>query len=180
MDWLIFQKINQWAGQWLSLDILGIFFAQFWGYFLIFFSFLFLLINWRKHWLAFLQSLFSAFLARFVFVEIIRYFWPRPRPFMENQIHLLLEKTNQAAFPSGHAAFYFALSTALFLFLRKKYPTSKLSWLVGIFFLLSCCLMSVARVFVGVHWPSDILAGALLGILTAWLVNFFSTKILKK
>ncbi|MGB9743333.1 MAG: phosphatase PAP2 family protein [Minisyncoccales bacterium] len=180
MDWLIFQKINQWATQWFFLDILGIFFAQYFGYCLVFLLFVFLLINWRRHWLPFIQSFLAAFLARFVFVEIIRYFWPRPRPFVTNHINLLLEKTNQASFPSGHAAFYFALSFFFFLALRKIYPQSKLWQGIGLLFLIGASLICLARVFVGVHWPSDVLVGGLLGIFSSWLINFLTLKLFRR
>ena len=53
----------------------------------------------------------------------------------------------------------------------------------GIFFFLASFLIGLARVFSGIHWPSDILVGALVGILSAYLLrksDFLLTRILKK
>ena len=63
--------------------------------------------------------------------------------------------------PSGHAAFMFALAMELW-FLDKKW---------GAWFMLFAVLNGAARVFVGVHWPLDILAGAAVGILSALAVH---------
>ncbi|RLC39334.1 MAG: hypothetical protein DRH33_03145 [Candidatus Nealsonbacteria bacterium] len=94
---------------------------------------------------------------------MIRFLWPRTRPFLENGINLLVEKINQPAFPSGHAAFFFALSLIV-LFYNKK---------AGILFFIASILICLGRVIVGIHWPSDILAGAVVGLFSAWLVNKF-------
>jgi membrane-associated phospholipid phosphatase len=40
--------------------------------------------------------------------------------------------------------------------------------------------MGIARIFAGVHWPADILGGALVGIVTALLVNFYARRYLEK
>lgn len=167
MDYFLFQQINQFAGQFLWLDVLGIYFAEYFEYVLIFCLALFLLKNWKKYWAMVIQGLGAAIFARFGVVELIRFFWQKPRPFVENQVNLLLDKIDQAAFPSGHAAFFFALSTIVYFYNKKT----------GIGFFIASILISVSRVFVGVHWPSDILAGALVGILCGWLIHRFFKKL---
>ena len=166
LDVYFFQQLNQFAGKWLFLDNLAVFFAKYLGYFLVLILFLFLAVNFRKYRLMVVKGLGAAVLARFIIVEIIRYFLPRPRPFVENHINLLLDKINQLSFPSGHAAFHFALSAIIYHYNKKA----------GIGFFIASFLMCLARVFVGVHWPSDILAGAAVGIFSAWLIMFFSRK----
>ena len=74
------------------------------------------------------------------------------------------------SFPSGHAAFYFALSMGVYLYNKK----------LGAAFFVVSVLMGIARIFAGVHWPADILGGALVGIVTALLVNFYARKYLEK
>ena len=156
MDLYLFQQINNLAGQWGLLDGLGIFLAKYFGYILVVSVFF---IFWPRLKIIF-QSFLAGILARFGIVELIRWFWPRPRPFIENQVNLLIDKINQSAFPSGHTAFFFALSTVIFLYNKKA----------GIGFFIASFLIGIARIFCGVHWPSDILAGIGVGLLSGWLI----------
>jgi len=180
MDFLIFQKINSLAGKYVCLDALAIFFAKYLGYVLVFIVFLFLLKNRKKYWPMVVTAFASAIFARLIITELIRFVWQRPRPFVENHVNLLLDQTNAAAFPSGHAAFFFALSTAVFLYFKKVYPRPKFWWGTVLGFLLASFLISISRVFVGIHWPSDIIAGALVGIFSGWLVNHLLLNFFKK
>jgi len=164
MDLYLFKLINQFVFKWFWLDIFGKFCAQYLGYVLVLFLFLFLVVRFRKYWKMVVQAVISAILARLVFVEIIRWILPRPRPFLENNnVNLLLEKAGHIhnSFPSGHAAFFFALSTAVYFYNKKA----------GILFLTGSFLICLARVFVGIHWPSDVLAGAVVGIFSAWVIH---------
>ena len=156
MDLYLFRQINNLAGQWGLLDALGIFLAKYFGYILVVSVFF---IFWPRLKIIF-QSFLAGILARFGIVELIRWFWPRPRPFIENQVNLLIDKINQSAFPSGHTAFFFALSTVIFLYNKKA----------GIGFFIASFLIGIARIFCGVHWPSDILAGIGVGLLSGWLI----------
>jgi len=164
VEYLIFEKINSFVGKNVCFDSLAIFAAEYLGYVLIFVLALFLLVNFKKYWPIMLKALGVAVFARFVIVELIRFLWERPRPFIENNISLLLEHPATSSFPSGHAAFYFAFS-ALVYFYNKK---------LGALFLIATLVLSLSRVYVGVHWPLDILAGALVGIFSAWLVKNIS------
>lgn len=176
MDFLIFQKINNLAGKSVYFDWLAVFFAEYLGYVLAIILFLFLLKNWKKYWQIAIKSLGAAILARFCIAELIRFFWDRPRPFSENKVNLLLSHETTNSFPSGHAAFFFALSTVIFLYYKKFCPASKFWRRVSVLFFIASFLISVARVFGGIHWPSDILAGAVVGIFSGWL----TMKIFKK
>ncbi|MFH1462650.1 MAG: phosphatase PAP2 family protein [bacterium] len=160
MDLLIFQKLNSFVGQSVCLDSLFIFFAKDLGCILVVILFLFLLKNFKKYWLMAVSGFMAAILARFGIVELVRFFWERPRPFIENNVNLLLEHEATSSFPSGHAAFFFALSFAVYAYNKKT----------GLLFFLASFLISVSRVFAGLHWPSDIIAGALVGIISGWLV----------
>lgn len=173
MDLFLFQQLNQFANKYIWLDKLAIFFAKYLGYFLIFFLFLFLVKNFKRYWPMVLKAVGAAILARLVITEIIRWFWERPRPFVSHEVNLLLPHELTGSFPSGHAAFYFAIATVVFLYLKKVYPaSSRRLWCgVGIFFFLASFLISIARVFCGIHWPSDILGGLVIGIFSGWFIN---------
>ena len=78
----------------------------------------------------------------------------RARPFIVDPhgVHLFAAHAADAGFPSDHATASFAIAVAILL--RKR------SW--GIFALLAATLLSVGRVAVGYHFPTDVLAGAAL------------------
>lgn len=164
MDNFFFHIINDQAGKNSGLDFLGVFSAKYLEYFLVFLLFLFLIERFSKYWPMVLKAFVAAGLARLGIVNIIRLIWPRTRPFVENNINLLVEKSDEASFPSGHAAFYFAISAIVFSYDKKA----------GVLFFLVSFIITISRVFVGIHWPSDILAGAVIGIFSAWLVNKIS------
>ncbi len=171
MDFYLFEQINQFAGKWTCLDNLGIFMAEYSGYFLILLLLNFLFLkNKKKYSTMILEAFFSAILARLVITNIIRTIYYRPRPFIEHQVNLLLEHSAEGSFPSGHAAFFFALSAIVYFFNKKA----------GIFFLIISFLMGIARVFVGIHYPRDILAGIFVGVFSAWLVNKYLKKVINK
>lgn len=79
----------------------------------------------------------------------------RVRPFVAepHQVHLFAAHAADAGFPSDHATASFAIAVAIFL--RKR------AW--GAFALAAAAVLSVGRVAVGYHFPSDVLAGAALG-----------------
>lgn len=72
----------------------------------------------------------------------------------------LVKKPREFSFPSGHAGSSFASACILFRKLPKKY---------GIWALVLAALISVSRIYVGVHYPTDILAGVITGILYSYL-----------
>lgn len=86
----------------------------------------------------------------------------RVRPFVAepHQVHLFAAHAADAGFPSDHATASFAIAIAIFL--RKR------RW--GAFAILAAAILSVGRVAVGYHFPSDVLAGAALGSVAALLL----------
>mgnify|MGYP001641343978 FL=1 len=65
-------------------------------------------------------------------------------------------------FVSSHAANTFAIATFLTFALRKS------GWWVGLTLYLWAFISSYSRIYIGYHYPGDILAGALLGLLVGW------------
>jgi len=166
LDITVFNLLNQYAGESVCLDSLAIFFAEYLGYFLVAILILFLLIDTKRYWLVVAMALAAAVLSRFVITEIIRFFWERSRPFVGNTVNLILGHEATSSFPSGHAAFFFAISTVVYSYNKKT----------GTLFMIASFLISLARVFAGVHWPTDIIGGALVGIFSGWLVTKFFRK----
>jgi undecaprenyl-diphosphatase len=93
----------------------------------------------------------------------------RLRPIHESGLSFILPygvKTDMlggwSSFPSDHAVMFFALATGL-LFVSKK---------TGIFALIYVTLfISLPRIYLGFHYPTDIIAGAFLGICIGWIGN---------
>lgn len=171
IDLVLFSFINGFAGRWVWLDYFGIFCADYLGYILLFVLAILLLINYKKYWKMVLEALIAAGFTRFVLAEIIRQFWFRQRPFvLQNFVPLIVQSAEEASFPSGHATFFFALATIVYFYNKK----------LGIIFFIASFFIALARVFVGVHWPSDILAGALLGILMGYILNWLFRNHAKK
>jgi undecaprenyl-diphosphatase len=86
----------------------------------------------------------------------------RQRPFVDHPhtAHLFIAHARDYGFPSDHASGAFAIAVALLLRHRRA----------GVLALVMATLIGLGRVMIGVHYPSDILGGALLGTLCALLL----------
>ena len=152
------------------IDSVLIFFAQQLPYIIVVLLFVFLLKDFKRYLLLPVLALLAAGFADLVIVDIIRSFFFRARPFTEEGIVSLFERAPTPSFPSGHAAFFFALSTVVFFYNKKA----------GYLFFFASALMVFARVASGVHWPLDILAGVMIGILSGWVAWVVARKLLPK
>jgi len=171
IDLFLFNLIHQFAGRWAWLDYFMKFCAQYLAYVLVVVLLIFLVVNFKKYWKMVAEALIAAAITRFVLTGFIRWLWFRPRPFVAlNFLPLIDQNPKEASFPSGHASFFFALSTIVYFYNRKA----------GILFYVASFLIVLGRVFVGIHWPLDVLAGAILGILTGWALNWLFRKYANK
>lgn len=167
LDFSIFQWINNVAGKNIWLDSLAIFFAEYFQYVVVLLLFLILVINRRKYLRMVIAAISAAIFSRFIVSEIARFIFPRSRPFVDNNVNLVIfHSSGEPSFPSGHASFFFALSTVIYFYNKKT----------GLLFYVASFLISISRVFVGIHWPSDILAGAIVGIFSGWFINKLSKR----
>lgn len=93
---------------------------------------------------------------------IISHIYYEPRPFVTHPltVHLLLHHGRDASFPSDHASAGFGIATVLFIYRRR--------W--GALLLFFAALMSYARVYVGDHYPGDVAAGLVIGVLVGMVV----------
>lgn len=122
-----------------------------------------LLIGGRSGWQrpAALVAGASAALALVIGV-VIAQIVDRSRPFVDHaaSVHRLIPHAADSGFPSDHATASFAIATALLLRHRG----------LGLVALAGAALLSVGRVVLGVHYPTDVLAGAALGAASAFAV----------
>jgi undecaprenyl-diphosphatase len=102
----------------------------------------------------------SALLALGV-AQVIGHLWDRPRPSETHSgVHLFVVPSHDPSFPSDHATAAFALAVAVFMYHRRA------GWLM----LAMASIVAVARVAVGSHYPTDVIGGAVLGMLAAFFV----------
>lgn len=84
-------------------------------------------------------------------------FRPSRNPALEGLVHIVNDyRGGRYGFSSSHAGNSFALATFLFFFFKRKYK-----WVA--WFFLWAAVVSYSRIYLGVHYPGDILVGALVG-----------------
>ncbi len=124
----------------------------------------------RKWKLACGSALASAALALFA-NQVVSHLWSRARPYAAHpDAAVFVARSHDPSFPSDHAAAVFAIAVSVFLLDR----------LVGSFFLAGAVAVAVGRVVVGVHYPTDVIAGALVGTASALLVARFGRSLLDR
>ncbi|EAR00719.1 phosphatase PAP2 family protein [Maribacter sp. HTCC2170] len=131
------------------------------------FLFFFLLIFWKdpkKE--AIYKTLTVILLICFILVatDLTKEFFERLRPNNNSEINSIirvLKNPSSFSFFSGHAASSFSITTLIVLFLRKKV---KWCWV----FYTWPLLFALSRIYLGVHYPVDIIVGAIVGLLSAF------------
>ncbi len=157
MDWTLFHAVNALAGHIDPIDDLFEFAARVFPLLLI--PLLLALWFWPgdradrddRQW-ACLSATAAAAIALGV-GQVIIHLWDRARPFTDHDVRLLLPPSPDPSFPSDHATFVFAVAVAVALVNRRA----------GMAALALALFVSFARVYVGEHYVSDVVAGALIG-----------------
>ena len=94
--------------------------------------------------------------------QAISHLWIRERPYVEHPHSLVLftPPSHDPSFPSDHATAAFAIAVAVLFFNRR----------LGAVFLVFAAAIACSRVLLAMHYPTDVLAGALTGTLAAVVV----------
>lgn len=173
MDETIFNWINGLAGQSRFLDRIMIWLAN--DYFIPVTISLILLAIWfigknRDEREGLQRATIIAFISigsACGFVLAANHLYSHPHPFevmpelLNTTVKDIYYEIVDPTFPSNTSAVTFAAATSLWQYKRR----------LGLLMLIPAVLMPLAKVYAGVYWPSDIAAGAVLGILTAYFIK---------
>lgn len=119
-----------------------------------------------------------AFLCSDLVTAILKNLVNEPRPFVSlDNVHLLITEDDPLSFPSGHSTS--TLSVVTFYILNMKELAKKHYKLIDIALVIFALVIPFSRLYVGVHYPFDVLAGAIIGIIGALVVNRYKNKIIK-
>src|SRR3989344_2192431 len=108
LDYTLFQSINQFAGSNFFVDFFFIAITDFGVPLLVILALFFCK---KKHMYKALFALWIIFVVDFV----IKLFYFRPRPYIDNQVNLLVDHLKSASFPSRHTDLAFAMAFSFFL-----------------------------------------------------------------
>lgn len=103
-----------------------------------------------------------SFLLGLALNQLILLFVHRMRPYDAGVSHLLIARSADPSFPSDHATATFAIASAFLLHGMRR---------TGLGFLAAALLMILSRVYVGTHYISDVVGGAVTGIVAAAAVR---------
>lgn len=98
----------------------------------------------------------------------LKYLVHRPRPFNTYSTIEKYGKAGSLSFPSGHTSMAFATATSISL----NYP----KWYIVCPAYLWACSVGYSRMYLGVHYPSDVLVGAIIGSGSALLIHYLFSK----
>ncbi|MBP2623400.1 phosphatase PAP2 family protein [Streptococcus oricebi] len=115
-------------------------------------------IFWFKKWRSESLFLLGNLALAGLLVLFIKNIYQRPRPAI---IHLVVEKGY--SFPSSHALAATLLIGSLIIISRQRLGKNRLSYLVQALLASFILLLLLSRVYLGVHYPTDVLAGLILG-----------------
>ncbi|WNS77456.1 undecaprenyl-diphosphatase [Bacillus sp. DTU_2020_1000418_1_SI_GHA_SEK_038] len=159
MDYKIFKTINQLSGRCYPIDLLMILISK-----RIRYLFIFVLITmWFRNSsnkIASRNAVISAGITTLINI-FIKLFYFKQRPFIKRRVGILIASKLDSSFPSKHTLLVFAISTSIFIYERF---IGSIMWILSV-------LTGLSRIWVGHHYPSDIIGSALLGTITSILID---------
>jgi len=131
---------------------------------------LYVFFGGKKGRIALIATLLTALFIDPICHYIVKPLFARPRPCMIEDVRLLVDCVKNYSMPSLHAANIFGFATSLTVFF---------GWCAAPLYLIAF-LVAYSRIYVGVHWPSDTIVGALIGIAIGVFVGFIFKRIFTK
>lgn len=162
MDVKLFQAINFLSGRSLILDKIMILISNRirYVYILILIIMFFKKHDYKK---MSIDAVISVLISLIINI-IIKLLYFKPRPFLKRRVALLIPSKMDSSFPSKHTLLVFAVSTTVFLYQRC----------LGLIMWGMSLLTGLSRIWVGHHYPSDIIGSAFLGSFTSMFLHKIS------
>ncbi|HZH58856.1 MAG TPA: phosphatase PAP2 family protein [Metabacillus sp.] len=159
MDKILFKIINQFAGRNLFLDRLMVFASNelrfVYGFVLV------ILLVFRHSNKKFVYELIISLMITLGLKKLINKVKYIPRPFLTRNANVLLPSLQDSSFLSKHTLLSFTISTTVYLYNR----------VLGKFLYFLSFLIGLSRIWVGAHYPYDIIRSSILGSMVSFLVN---------
>lgn len=137
----LLDDVMKWASAWLIFIMLAVALVP-------------VVVAFRRSGIAPLLRVAAALLLAFVVGQLVNHLNHQLRPFQTHTVHQLVPHDGGVSLPSDHATAAFALAVAVAAFL---------SWRWGVALIVLAAVIGFSRVWVGVHYPGDIAAGAVIG-----------------
>ncbi|MFB4213452.1 undecaprenyl-diphosphatase [Shouchella sp. JSM 1781072] len=162
MDYTIFRKINNLSGESEFLDTLMVWSSEYVTIILALAVVVFMILGFKSR-----TSLRTAL---FTVISIglsmgigylIKGLTYRPRPFLEHDVNLIIAHNTASSFPSNHTLAAFTIALSIFLFHKK----------VGTVLLVLATFIGFSRIFLGHHYPLDVLGGFVIALLVVSLLK---------
>jgi len=166
INYRFFQAVNGMAGHYTLLDEIMKLLSNYGEYIFFIGIIAYWFTRSMSRRLMVVESLLSACVALGI-ASILGTLFYQNRPFVDHQVHLLIQHAANASFPSDHATAAFVVATAIWCNRRRE----GWAWLA-----LAACI-SVSRVWTGVHYPVDVIAGFILGTGIAITIHTFLSKV---
>ncbi|MEI6757837.1 MAG: phosphatase PAP2 family protein [Chlorobium sp.] len=147
------------------------------GHIFILAAFFMIIRKGKEAFLLIVLALLAVGLADFIASGIFKPLVQRVRPcFALEHCRLLVEQVRSYSFASSHAANSAALATVIWIFFHRGVLVEKLFTVTMILYAVA---IAWSRVYVGVHYPGDVLAGMVTGVFSALLVYLLFSWVLK-
>lgn len=160
MDYRIFRAINQFAGRYQLFDTIMITISQKVRYLYV----ILLIFMWFRNNFYKKVTLFTgiSIVVTILLNCLIKLFYYKPRPFLKFRVNLLPPSPSKknSSFPSKHTTLAFAAATSVLFYKR----------LLGSIMFVFAFLAGFSRIWMGQHFPLDIVGSAFLGSLTSLVV----------
>jgi undecaprenyl-diphosphatase len=160
MNYEIFQAINHHAGQQPILDGLMVFFTQFaFPFFALVLLFMWFLGKEKEKYTVVYAAITAVI--GLVINFILGHIFYENRPFVTHHVNLLVQHVKDSSFPSDHATGTFSIALAILWRKHRK---------IGIGMLLFALCTGISRVYVGNHYPFDVLTSIIVALVVSGLV----------